>query len=218
MSTRSFIGQVVEGQKVRYVYCHFDGYPQGVGATLLEHYTDTEKVSQLIDLGGLSCLGPDIGHQVDFDTFHTAPENGLQCLAYTRDRGEPWKENKPTTCDGREAYLAAMDEAWTEYAYLWNGQHWEIAQATTGGFLMSDVPNLSFGRFMPLRELLEPTEAAEDHHEHDKVKAARLIFTDTDDNRLYDFCSCGSRRLSAVDSNAAGEWFDPREEPAPTAA
>lgn len=38
MSTRSAIGQVINKEEgiIRAVYCHFDGYPSGVGQTLLE--------------------------------------------------------------------------------------------------------------------------------------------------------------------------------------
>ena len=38
------------------VYCHFDGYPSGVGAELREKFTTYESVLNLILLGGLSFL------------------------------------------------------------------------------------------------------------------------------------------------------------------
>ena len=41
----------------RSIYCHFDGYIAGVGKTLLNHYTDPEKVNDLMRLGDLSSLG-----------------------------------------------------------------------------------------------------------------------------------------------------------------
>jgi hypothetical protein len=44
MATRSRIAIQYENGPIESVYCHFDGYPQGVGATLLEHYTDKNKV------------------------------------------------------------------------------------------------------------------------------------------------------------------------------
>ena len=37
------------------VYCHWDGYPSGVGATLQKYYPNYEDVLNLIALGDLSC-------------------------------------------------------------------------------------------------------------------------------------------------------------------
>ena len=39
------------------IYCHFDGYLDGVGKILREHWSDTKKVEELIQLGDLSSLG-----------------------------------------------------------------------------------------------------------------------------------------------------------------
>lgn len=60
MGTRSTIG-IKEGDKVKAIYCHWDGYLSGVGVGLLENYTDTEKVAELIALGGISSLRETIG-------------------------------------------------------------------------------------------------------------------------------------------------------------
>lgn len=38
------------------IYVHWDGYPDGVGATLLESYTDEDKIRKLIALGDMSSL------------------------------------------------------------------------------------------------------------------------------------------------------------------
>ena len=57
-----------------------------MGGTLLEHYMDTQKVNELIELGGLSSLGAEIGHQVDFDGPYELHIG--QCVAYSRDRGD----------------------------------------------------------------------------------------------------------------------------------
>lgn len=38
------------------VYCHWDGYPDGVGAELKKHYDTYEKALNLILLGQLSCI------------------------------------------------------------------------------------------------------------------------------------------------------------------
>jgi len=48
MATRSTIGYVTEDGKVRGTYCHFDGYPAGVGRELLENYHTPEAVEALV--------------------------------------------------------------------------------------------------------------------------------------------------------------------------
>lgn len=87
MATRSYIG--VKNQyngTVDYIYCHFDGYPSHNGRILTENYTTLEKVKELLALGDLSVLGPEIGEQQDFNNRKT--QNSNWCLAYGRDRGE----------------------------------------------------------------------------------------------------------------------------------
>lgn len=55
MGTRSLIG-VQTGDGVRAVYCHWDGYIEGVGNTLKEFYNAPHRVEELISLGGMSSL------------------------------------------------------------------------------------------------------------------------------------------------------------------
>ena len=38
MATRSFIGKLNHDGSITVVYCHWDGYPEGVGETLVKHY------------------------------------------------------------------------------------------------------------------------------------------------------------------------------------
>ena len=47
---------------------------------------DTQKVNELIELGGLSSLGAEIGHQVDFDGPYELHIG--QCVAY---QSGPWR-------------------------------------------------------------------------------------------------------------------------------
>ena len=57
MSTRCRIGLEMPNGKVKSVYCHFDGYPEGVGETLKKHYQNPEDVEKVLELGDLSSLG-----------------------------------------------------------------------------------------------------------------------------------------------------------------
>ena len=85
MATHAKIMLVDSDNIVTGIYCHFDGYLDGVGATLLEHYCDLDKVKDLISLGSISYLEKSIecpsGH-----SFNT-PIRGYT-VAYHRDRGE----------------------------------------------------------------------------------------------------------------------------------
>jgi hypothetical protein len=87
VSTRSAIIEKTADGTYRGVYCHFDGYPAGVGKTLLNHYQDAAKVSALIDLGEISQLdirvAPEAGEAHSFNR----PAKGVT-TAYGRDRGE----------------------------------------------------------------------------------------------------------------------------------
>lgn len=93
MATRSRIGIQDENGTVRSIYCHFDGYPDGVGATLNEHYSNRQKLNMLINLGDISILEENVAtvHEHSFNN----PRPGVT-VAYHRDRGE---ELKPARVD-----------------------------------------------------------------------------------------------------------------------
>jgi len=78
--------------QVESIYCHFDGYPEGVGAILDEHYADPAKLDALLALGDLSQLGAELGEPHNFDTALDDTRSGAipetWTLAYRRDRGE----------------------------------------------------------------------------------------------------------------------------------
>ena len=85
MATRSRIGIQDENGTIRSIYCHWDGNPDGVGATLEEHYSNRQKLNMLINLGDISILGENIA-TMDEHSFNN-PKEGVT-VAYHRDRGE----------------------------------------------------------------------------------------------------------------------------------
>ena len=91
MSTRSRIGMEMPNGEVRSIYCHYDGYPSGVGAMLKEHYTNPEKLESLIALGDISILGQFVSVNIPgvVHTFEN-PNDGVT-VAYHRDRGEAFQ-------------------------------------------------------------------------------------------------------------------------------
>ena len=97
MGTRSMIAiQNPHNKTVRAVYCHWDGYLEHNGAILQKHYSASPKVNNLIALGDLSSLRPEIGVQHAFSSLDVPKaeqeaydkEHGNSCTFYGRDRGE----------------------------------------------------------------------------------------------------------------------------------
>jgi hypothetical protein len=60
MATRSNIGIENENGRVSAIYCHWDGYPEYNGKILKEHYSDRNKLQQLLELGDISSLKEDL--------------------------------------------------------------------------------------------------------------------------------------------------------------
>lgn len=55
MSTHSFIC-IEDGDSFKAICCHFNGYPDGVGVTLRDHFQSRDKIEQLLALGEISGL------------------------------------------------------------------------------------------------------------------------------------------------------------------
>ena len=119
MATRSTIARMTK-EGVESIYCHWDGYPEGVGATLDTHWRNEEKIGELMALGDLSYLGQEIGVKQSFDN----PTGGnIWCLAYGRDRGE---ENiEVMTHRDVHEWITDRQGSGCDYGYLWNGEWWE---------------------------------------------------------------------------------------------
>jgi len=53
MSTHSFIGYENPGGTITFAYCHFDGYPEGVGADIINvKYAEAKRE---VDIGEMRC-------------------------------------------------------------------------------------------------------------------------------------------------------------------
>lgn len=76
--------------KFNTIYCHWDGYQNGVGRMLQEHYTDYSKVMKLISLGNISFLEKNIEPNDPKKHSYITPEDGCTVF-YSRDRGEDLK-------------------------------------------------------------------------------------------------------------------------------
>ncbi len=121
MSTRSRIAAQHEDGTYTSIYCHFDGYPAGVGAVLIAHYADPAKVACLLALGDLSSLGQEIGEPHPFGARDAA--FATWCTAYGRDRGELGTGAKESrTFDDLVALAAGC---WGEFLYVFADGAWQ---------------------------------------------------------------------------------------------
>jgi hypothetical protein len=114
MATRSYIGVRNTDASVDYIYCHFDGYPEHNGAILREHYSNINRVNELLNLGDLSVLGKFIGEKMDFNKRVQDT-----CLAYGRDRGESNVSKK------NSGYDELITNQNVDYVYVFDGDYWE---------------------------------------------------------------------------------------------
>lgn len=119
MSTRSIIALQYADGAATSIYVHCDGYPEGVGACLTEHYSTRDKVRALLALGDLSVLyerlAPAPGEAHNFAFGKRAP--GV-CVAYGRDRGD--KDCAAQDCPS-ELLMRANNlgpGGWIEYVYV----------------------------------------------------------------------------------------------------
>jgi hypothetical protein len=141
MSTRSRIAFKREDGLISSIYCHWDGYPSNNGKILQEHYQDVNKIKQLIVLGSLSILGPEIGDIQDFKN----PTDRNWCLFYGRDRGE--KDIDHVNHKNEKELIDAASDSWGQWVYLFDDGEWKVCDIHSKEKV-----------FVPLEEILEKNE------------------------------------------------------------
>ena len=128
MGTRSRIGLVAANGKVKSIYCHWDGYPTGVGKKLLDNYSDPASVKALLALGSISSLQENLAPEPGTTHQFGDAQDGVT-VAYHRDRGEPKVISKADNAD--DMYREAC-EGWEEYAYLYRDGQWYCTEVGGG--------------------------------------------------------------------------------------
>ena len=113
MATRSNIGARQKDGTIKAIYCHWDGYPESVGATLAEHYTEPEKVERLLDLGNFSSLGSTI-EETYAGSYAQLGEVGNEAQTYKDE--EEWQA---VALDGGIEYLYLFEFNQHLDAYEW---------------------------------------------------------------------------------------------------
>lgn len=112
MSSTSRIGIELEDGMVESIYCHWDGYPKGVGKILKQYYQNRDKVKELIALRSISQLGIWVRPLPNEPHSFESPAKDVT-VAYHRDRNEP-----PAKYNTNESIDEFAIELNTQYGYV----------------------------------------------------------------------------------------------------
>ena len=104
MATRSTIAIKNSDNTISLIYSHWDGYLEGVGKILKEHYSDENKIRQLLKEGDISSLD---------ETISTT-------IFYARDRDETGVSAKVLKDLKDSNYVQ-------NYNYLWENGKWLVS-------------------------------------------------------------------------------------------
>lgn len=107
--TRALIGKERENNEVEYVYCHYDGYLDGVGAILKNYNLDS--LDEILKCGDMSSLHSVVG---DCNFYKDIKEYGS---SFYRNRDEYGIDSKIVGLDGYKDSSATPYS--TSYRYLY---------------------------------------------------------------------------------------------------
>jgi hypothetical protein len=99
-TVESLCEPVVINEQYIGIYCHWDGYPSGVGAVLKEKFLDYHSALNLVIGGACSAL------------------DSAYVRHYANREGENWDYLKPTQGKTQKEVLEPF--TWSEYAYLFD--------------------------------------------------------------------------------------------------
>jgi hypothetical protein len=113
MATRSNIGARQNDGTIKAIYCHWDGYPEGVGAMLAEYYADPTKVEALLNLGDISSLLKTV-EETYSASYIKRGESGVEATTYKSE--EEWLESARNS-DIEYLYVFEKDSYLEEYRW-----------------------------------------------------------------------------------------------------
>ncbi len=167
--TRFLIAKQVGPDAYRTIAGACDGYLEHTGAMLLEHYSSTEKVDRLLDLGDIRCLYKNLDWP-EGTSYEPGKVNKDVTVSFGRDCGE----------EGTEAAILSLEqldslESWNEYIYIFTDAHeWAYFEAGMSEYGLLDLRD-SVNRLM---EAPPPKVVAAPKHRYYDANQ-RKIFADT---------------------------------------
>lgn len=109
MATRSFISRYNdETEMYESIYCHWDGYPQGVGVTLRDNYHNGVAAGQLMTIGDISSLR-DTVVETQQEAYKLRGDENVDAKIF-RWKSEMIEYYRNMSC---------------EYGYLWEDSKWQ---------------------------------------------------------------------------------------------
>lgn len=119
MSTRSRIGILRKNGSIDSIFCHFDGYLDGVGEKLISYYNDLSSANKLINRGDIETL-----HEyADSDSFKIKKYgDGKITHSFFDDDATNWDNYKPIHSKNIDELLKKDIENLVQYIYLFNEQ------------------------------------------------------------------------------------------------
>lgn len=115
MSTRSSIAMLNIDGTVHAHYCHSDGYISWNGQILFNNYQDVNKVKELISLGNMSILYPELHPPKEVEHSFDNRCKGVS-IFYGRDRGETGEDTQKY--ESLDSYIKTGD--FQEYNYIFS--------------------------------------------------------------------------------------------------
>lgn len=123
MATRSNIGMIQEDGTIKAIYCHWDGYPEGVGQTLSSYYSSIDKVKSLLNLGDISSLYENL-EETEKVAYKNRGEDGVEARTYKSVT--EWRENALAQwAEFLYLYDLTPGVAGREWNFLEIGNHWK---------------------------------------------------------------------------------------------
>ena len=145
MGTRSRIG-VMHGDKLKSIYCHWDGYLSHNGQILQDHY-DSSKANHLVSLGDISSLRNNVEIPEGVAHSFDVPAKEITVF-YGRDRKETGVD---FNVDHSYDEFLSKDYDY-EYYYIMNDGVWYVGVAY-------ETDNMVPGQLYVLAEQLAKVEA-----------------------------------------------------------
>lgn len=142
MGTRSRVG-VMHGDKCKSIYIHWDGYLDGVGKTLFQHY-DSAKANHLVALGDVSSLDRNVEIPEGMEHSFQVPLDGIT-IFYGRDRKENGCEF--SVDHTFEEFMERVADSCAEYYYIMRDGVWYVGSVYDSGALVA-------GDLVPLSKAL----------------------------------------------------------------
>lgn len=123
MATRSIIAAKQDNGTFKAIYCHWDGFVQGVGKILFDHYKDKKMVNQLLSLGHISALG--IKPIEDPNGWDYKKRNTDLTVTY-KSRGDKGVEPEILRGKKRACVTQYGGKMGAEFIYLFENNKWYV--------------------------------------------------------------------------------------------